>query len=216
MRGGTAMRRVLRTTLLILATVTLVLVAIRVIAACQRFKEQQFVDGEIKPSGSVARTYARVVPWWGHWAYGAMADRLDLQAEDDVLDVACGSGAFLRAYAAHVHRVAGLDHSDDLIAIAENNNQERVAAGTAEFVVGDATALPWEDGEFSAVTSNCISCFESKSEQTLREMHRVLRPGGRAVVEADRVWTMEYIGFVDVTKKRSLWGTVTTGYKAAA
>ena len=57
-----------------------------------------------------------------------------------------------------------------------------MSAGTAEFVVGDAAALPWKDAQFTVVTSNCIGCFEKKATKALEEMYRVLKPGGRAVV----------------------------------
>jgi ubiquinone/menaquinone biosynthesis C-methylase UbiE len=106
-----------------------------------------------------------------------------------------------------------LDHSKDLIDIALRQNRERVAAGTAEFVVGDSTALPWKDAQFTAVTSNCISCFERKAARALEEMYRVLKPGGRAVVGDDRRQTMEAIGFAKVGAQRIVWGHTTTGLK---
>jgi ubiquinone/menaquinone biosynthesis C-methylase UbiE len=93
-------------------------------------------------------------------------------------------------------------------------NRERVEAGTAEFVVGDATDLPWPEARFTVVTSNCIDCFEKKAQPALEEMYRVLQPGGRAVVADNRQEMMEDIGFTDVSAQRVLWGYVTTGYKA--
>jgi len=123
------------------------------------------------------------------------------------------SGTFLRKRAAHVARIAGLDHSEDLIDIALRENRERVEARTAEFVVGDVTSLPWADEQFTAVTSNCVDCFEKKARPALAEMYRVLAPGGRAVVADDRRHMMEDIGFTQVSARRILWGYVTTGYK---
>ena len=128
-----------------------------------------------------------------------------------VLDVACGSGAFLSKHASHVGRIAGLDHSEDLIDIALRDNHERVAAGTAQFVVGDATELPWADNQFSAVTSNCVSCFETKARPALEEMYRVLRPGGRAAIGDDRHQMMETVGFTQVS--RQFGGMLTSGFK---
>jgi len=209
------MRRFLRTSLPIIAIVAAAVVVLKTSGALQRFKDQQFVEEEVKPTGWLARSWAWAAPWaWG-WLYAVFAGALDLQPEDEVLDVACGSGTFLRKHASHVVRVAGLDHSEDLIDIARQENQERVAAGTAEFVVGDATALPWADGQFSAVTSNCVDCFEKKAAQALEEMYRVLRPGGRAVVADDRRQTMEAVGFTRVSAEPTLWGLghVTTGFK---
>ena len=142
--------------------------------------------------------------------------RLDLTPDDEVLDVACGSGAFLRKHASHVRQVAGLDHSDDLIAIAKRENHERVAAGTAEFVVGDATVLPWDDDEFSVVTCNSIDCFATKTRPALEEMYRVLRPGGRILVGDDHRQDMEEIGFTEVAVEKMIWGELTSATKQAA
>ncbi len=80
-----------------------------------------------------------------------------------------------------MHRITGLDHSTVEISLARRSNRDRIAAGTAEFVQGDAAALPWPDNAFSAVTCNCVSCF-AEPQRSLQEMCRVLRPGGRAVI----------------------------------
>lgn len=200
----------------IVAMVSTVALAWSVAVAWRRFMTRQFPEGEAKPTGWLAAAGAKVAPWLFGWLYKAFANRLHLAVDDEVLDVACGSGAFLRKHASHVGRVAGLDHSDDLIAIARRQNQERVAAGTAEFVVGDATALPWDDNEFSVVTCNCIDCFATKTRPALEEMYRVLRPGGRILVADDHRQDMEEIGFSEVSVEHVLWGDCTTALKQAA
>ena len=110
--------------------------------------------------------------------YRKISGLLNLQLEDDVLDVACGSGMFLKKHASHVHRIAGMDHSDVQIRMARRRNRERITAGTAKIVVGDSAALPWEDNSFAAVTCNCIGCF-AEPQRSLQEMYRVLRPDVR-------------------------------------
>ncbi len=199
-----------------IGVVTLAALVWGVSMALRRFTERQFPEGEAKPTGWLASAYARTVPWLGEWLYSIFAKRLELTPDDEVLDVACGSGAFLRKHASHVQRVAGLDHSEDLIDIAKHENQERVAAGTAEFVVGDAAVLPWDDDEFSVVTSNCIDCFAAKTRPALEEMYRVLRPGGRILVGDDHRQDMEEIGFSKVTVEHVVWGDLTSGTKRAA
>ena len=134
-----------------------------------------------RPAGPLGWITAWIMPVMFRALYAKVARRLDLQPEDEVLDVACGSGAFLKKHASHVRRTAGLDHSEIQISLAKRWNRDRIAAGTAEFVAGDAVALPWPDGTFSAVTCNCVSCF-AEPRRSLQEMQRVLRPAGRAVV----------------------------------
>jgi SAM-dependent methyltransferase len=110
---------------------------------------------------------------------------LDPRPDDSVLDVACGAGEFLRWHARHATRVAGLDHSAIQIRVARRLLHRRVMQGTAEVVLGDATALPWADGQFSAAACNCLDCI-AQPRTALAEMHRVLRPGGRVVIGIDR------------------------------
>ena len=115
--------------------------------------------------------------------YPLMAEVLELRSEDELLEVACGSGAFLAHHAAHVSYIAGLDLSDLQIDLARRRLAERISAGTAEIVKGDAGELPWEAERFSVVT--CMGSMEAFPEpsRALAEMFRVLRPGGRAVLE---------------------------------
>jgi ubiquinone/menaquinone biosynthesis C-methylase UbiE len=85
--------------------------------------------------------------------------------------------------ARHVHRLAGIDHSDVSIRMARRLLRDRLADGSAELVEGDAVVLPWPDESFTAVSCNCIDCFgPGRPARTAGEMHRVLRPGGRVVI----------------------------------
>ena len=207
------MRRFIKRTAVAVATGLAVGLAFRVSGAQQRFMDRQFREGEIKPTGWLASLMGAISPWLGRWLYVVFAKRLDLQPDDEILDVACGSGAFLKIYGSHVTRIAGLDHSEDLIEIARKQNRERVADGTAEFVAGDATDLPWGDNEFTVVTSNCLDCFADKAKAAIAEMYRVLRPGGRALVADDHREDMESVGFSRVSVEHIGWGDLTTGYK---
>ncbi len=138
----------------------------------------------VKPTGVLGWLTAWTMPVLFRSLYAKVARLLDLQPEDDVLDIACGSGVFLRKYGSRARRIAGLDHSEIQVRMARRQNRKRIAAGTAEIVQGDSAALPWGDATFSAVTCNCLGCF-GQPLQSLREMHRVLRPRGRLVLAVD-------------------------------
>jgi SAM-dependent methyltransferase len=135
------------------------------------------------PSGPLGWVSARTLyPLLGGPVHQDMADALQLRPGDELLDVGCGSGVFLTRHASHVRRVAGIDLSDIQLELAHRNLGDRIAAGTADIVKGDAGALPWPDGSFTVVTS--MESFEAFPDpgQVLAEIFRVLRPGGRAVL----------------------------------
>ena len=132
--------------------------------------------------------------------YRAVAAGLILATDDVLLDVACGEGAFLAEYATHVGRVAGIDMSEAKIRLARRRLVDRIAAGTAEIIEGDAGSLPWGDDHFSATTSMDAFTLFPDPERVLAETCRVLRPGGRAVMQLG--WRVP-----DGTATHKRWGS---------
>ena len=110
---------------------------------------------------------------------------MHLEPEDDLVEVACGTGQFLEKYASHVYSIAGLDHSELMIKLAARKHRDRIKAGTAEFVHGEASQLPWQDKKFSVATTMGSIIVFPKPLEALKEMYRVLRPGGRALVSIE-------------------------------
>ena len=144
---------------------------------------RQRLAEEVGPGAMPGELGSRVNSWLNQQLYLQVAAELDLQPDDELLDVACGAGAFLAEHAAHVRHVAGLDLTQAKVALARRRLADRIAAGTVEVVQGDAGALPWEDGRFSVVTTmDAIGWFPDPA-RAVAEMHRVLRPGGRAVLQ---------------------------------
>lgn len=133
------------------------------------------------PQGPLGRLGAWLMTKKGRY-FRAMAAELDLRADDELLDVGCGSARFFDEHTGHVRYVAGLDASEIQVGMARKRLSERIAAGTAEIVLGDVADLPWEDGRFSVVTSLDALKFVPDPAAALAEMSRVLRPGGRAVI----------------------------------
>lgn len=143
-----------------------------------------------------------IMPIFHSTIYKRVYPVLDLKPEDDLLEVGCGSGHFLKKYASHIKSIAGIDLSDVMIKIANRKNRDRILGGTAEFIKGDASELPWDDNRFSAVTSMGSFIGFPRQLESLNEMHRVLRPGGRTVVSIE--WNAE--DGMDHSKKVEDWG----------
>ena len=102
-----------------------------------------------------------------------------IRAGQRVLDVACGTGIVARHAAAAVEpggSVAALDLNPGMIAVAR-----RLAPGI-DFHEGTAEALPFAAGAFDAVVSQFGLMFFSDRRRALREMARVLAPGGRVAI----------------------------------
>ena len=94
-----------------------------------------------------------------------------------LLDVGCGTGEDVRALAARVAptgRVVGVDRSEAMIRQA----REARAPTCAEFVVADAAALPFDDDTFDAARVERTLQHVEDPAGVLREMKRVVRPGG--------------------------------------
>jgi ubiquinone/menaquinone biosynthesis C-methylase UbiE len=121
---------------------------------------------------------------WGHRDfYSNTAKVLDLRQDDRLLEIGFGSGYFIKDYASHVARIAGIDLSPDMVNLASSVNRELVQMGKAEFRVGDAASLPYSDREFTAIVGIETFFFWEKPVESLREIYRVLEPGGRLVIE---------------------------------
>jgi ubiquinone/menaquinone biosynthesis C-methylase UbiE len=117
--------------------------------------------------------------------YQNTARALALRPDDDLLDVGCGNGHFIKKYASHVHSVTGVDLANLSVELATRKNKSRVAAGTAEFARCDVVNLPCEDNKFSVVTSMGSFIGFPQPLESLKEMYRVLRHGGRVIISIE-------------------------------
>lgn len=177
------MRRFVFLTAGVAAAVAGVAVAFRLReASAGGWRERLMLTSVGLPSGPLGWVATWQMAFEHRRAYATMARELDLQPDDDLLDVGCGSAAFLERHAAHVRHVAGLDASGIPVGMARRRLADRIAAGTAEIVLGDAMAMPWPDDRFGVVTSYVLLEYVPDPLKALSEMHRVLRPGGRAVL----------------------------------
>lgn len=97
-----------------------------------------------------------------------------------ILDVGCGDGRLATTLAAAGAEVTGLDASPVMLAAARRRAE---AAGAAlALVAGDAGRLPFADRRFDRVVSVATLCFSEDPQLPIREMARVLEPGGRLIL----------------------------------
>ena len=102
-----------------------------------------------------------------------------------VLDVGSGSGETVLRIAEKVAptgRAMGIDFSEEAVSVAMENMRKAGLEAVAEFRVGEAESLPFEDGTFDAVISECVVCLVPDKQKALSEKVRVLKHGGRIIM----------------------------------
>lgn len=136
-----------------------------------------------KPSGFFGKILARGMAWGHRDFYKNTAEVLNLQQDDKYLEIGFGSGLFIKKYAYHVARIAGLDLSEEMVNMASSINKELIESGKAEFKHGTVLSLPWGNDEFTVVVGIETFYFWQEPIESLMEIYRVLAPGGRLVLE---------------------------------
>ena len=112
------------------------------------------------------------------FAWEPVLEALQLTPDDLLLDVGCGGGVFLRRAVQTGCRAVGLDHSRDMVRLARQTTR-----GDARIVHGSAERLPFEDGEFTAISCLVAFFFFPDPVAVLCEFRRVLDPErGRVAV----------------------------------
>lgn len=129
--------------------------------------DQLFTDGA---------AYERLMGRWSRVVGQAFLDWVDVPKQLRWLDSGCGNGAFTEELIARCAPaiVTAIDPSEEQLAYARN----RPGAKTAEFRIGDAQKLPFEDDSFDAAIMALVISFLPEPAKAAAELARVVRSGG--------------------------------------
>jgi SAM-dependent methyltransferase len=154
----------------------------------------------------------------------------ELREGETVLDLGSGGGIDVLLSARRVGPTGfayGLDMTDEMLDLARRNAVE-AGARNVEFLKGDIEAVPLPDSSVDVVISNCVINLSTDKPAVLREMSRVLRPGGRIgitdVVAEDRMSVEErakrgsYVGCIAGALSKSEYedGLASVGFSDVA
>jgi SAM-dependent methyltransferase len=132
---------------------------------------------------AVTARYAGLAPGAGSLSCGRALELAAPGPGEVVVDLGCGRGRDVVRAAALVGPeggAIGVDASEEMLARARS--EASTAAPAARFVCSDLAALDLPDGTATVVVSNCAINHAPDKAAVYREVHRVLRPGGRFVV----------------------------------
>ncbi|GAA4735048.1 hypothetical protein GCM10023328_13890 [Modestobacter marinus] len=126
-----------------------------------------------------ARVFGRLAAAGERSGLAELRGRVLADTAGRVLEVGAGSGSNFAHYPPAVTQVVAVEPEPYLRGLAEQ--AARRAPVPVDVVDGVAEALPAGEGEFDTVVSTLVLCSVADQPRALRELHRVLRPGGRLV-----------------------------------
>jgi ubiquinone/menaquinone biosynthesis C-methylase UbiE len=133
-----------------------------------------------KPTGTFGRFMARSmnighskVTRWG-------LSHISINKDDTILDIGCGGGKTINTLAkiATEGKIYGIDYSEDCVAVASKINKKLIDAGRVEVLHASVESLPFPDDLFNLVTAIESYYFWPDLINNLKEIRRVLKPGG--------------------------------------
>ena len=129
--------------------------------------------------GSMRDSHTAVTTW--------TLELLDPAPTDVILDIGCGGGRALKRLSPLLTegKLFGVDYSETAVQCTKEENPEDVASGKLTVVQGSVSALPFPDNTFDKIFSIESYSFWPDLENDVKEILRVLKPGGKVFIAAD-------------------------------
>ena len=172
-------------------------------------------EGVVGRIGGRLMSLDRELPAW-------VLNLLELRPSDSLLEIGPGPGVGveLAATRASRGRVVGVDPSETMLAMAHRRNRAYIESGRVELRLGTVDDLPFDDDTFDAAMAiNCLHLWPD-SVRGLKELARILRPGGRVAVAISRFsyaspdafeTQLSETGFTDISIHQGDRGTCALG-----
>ncbi|MGD2098408.1 MAG: class I SAM-dependent methyltransferase [Desulfobacterales bacterium] len=141
---------------------------------------EKFVMQCRKPSGRLGRFVGRSMNF-GHTKVRRWGlNHISVESDSCILDIGCGGGKAVKelAMSAINGKVYGIDYSEDMVQLSKNVNASLIKRGVVEIKYGTVSSLPFSDNMFDLVTVFESYYFWPDLINDLKEIKRVLKPGG--------------------------------------
>lgn len=126
------------------------------------------------------RIFPPVMEWATRVFRREIADLVSM-AEGRVLEIGAGTGANLGYYTHSVSEVVGIEPVEAMLETAKKQVAQSSHGVPVTLQVGDARELPFEDESFDSVVACLVYCTIPNPDVAAKEMHRVLKPGGKLI-----------------------------------
>jgi len=111
-------------------------------------------------------------------------NHISINKDDTILDIGCGGGRTVNTLAkiAAEGKVYGIDYSEVSVAVSTSKNKRLIDAGRVKILHASVDSLPFSDDMFNLVIAVESSYFWPDLVNNLKEIHRVLKPGGSVII----------------------------------
>jgi demethylmenaquinone methyltransferase/2-methoxy-6-polyprenyl-1,4-benzoquinol methylase len=175
-------------------------------------KKQTYVN---QMFATIAPKYDRVTSWLSYGQDRTWKRRLvelaEIEPHHEILDLACGTGdiTFMAAENLTTGRIIGVDITSGMLEIA-NRKKEQTSRKIVFFQLGDIMSLDFPDGQFDRITVGYGLRNVPDLPQLLREVFRLLKPGGRFLSldfgkPKNRIYRALYIKYLVVVGSAFGW-----------
>ena len=133
-----------------------------------------------KPSGVLGMFIGRLMNMFHGAIHTWGLNNIPIHEHATCLDIGCGGGNTINVLAekAKSGKVHGLDHSVEMVALAQRLNRAAIAQGVVDIRQGTVSALPFSDDSFDLVTAFETIQFWPDIQHDVMEVKRVLKPSG--------------------------------------
>lgn len=143
--------------------------------------DPEFIAQQLcRPSGDFAATIGEKMNQVNKPLYGLTLDVMELRQDDRILEIGFGNGKFFdELFTIQCGlQISGIDFSEAMVEAAKDHNQEAISSGNLEVKAASSAAIPFPDQTFDKVFCNMVIYFWELPGKHLKEIRRVLKPGG--------------------------------------